>query len=205
MQSMSYSNVQETASNGSETTPSPSTTHWASLKIDGEKYLKTCLVGQSTIYLSDLINRTVQDGDCLLWTGPSNGSGYPMVSITRKNHTLRTILAVLYKKNKRSNQVVTTTCGNKRCIHPDHLRIVGKKSVFKISIANYKSPIRSAKLSAYARANRAKLNMDQAREIRMSDKTHRELALEYGVNKATIGNIKAGRTWKETGNLWRGL
>jgi hypothetical protein len=128
-----------------------------------------------------------------------------MVSITRKNHTLRTILAVLYKKNKRSNQVVTTTCGNKRCIHPDHLRIVGKKSVFKISIANYKSPIRSAKLSAYARANRAKLNMDQAREIRMSDKTHRELALEYGVNKATIGNIKAGRTWKETGNLWRGL
>jgi len=126
-----------------------------------------------------------------------------MVSIRRKNHTLRTILMVLYNKRKFPNQVVTTNCGNKRCINPDHLRVVGKKTVFKIT--DYKNPVRSAKLSAYARATRAKLNMEQAREIRLSDKTHRELALEYGVNKATIGNIKAGRTWKETGNLWRGL
>lgn len=126
-----------------------------------------------------------------------------MVSIRRKNHTLRTILMVLYNKRKFPNQVVTTTCKNVRCINPDHLRVVSKKTVFKIT--DYKNPVRSAKLSAYARATRAKLNMEQAREIRLSDKTHRELALEYGVNKATIGNIKAGRTWKETGNLWRGL
>lgn len=99
--------------------------------------------------------------------------------------------------------MVTTNCGNKRCINPDHLRVVSKKTVFKIT--DYKNPVRSAKLSAYARATRAKLNMEQAREIRLSDKTHRELALEYGVNKATIGNIKAGRTWKETGGIWRGL
>lgn len=128
-----------------------------------------------------------------------------MVSIQRKNHTLRTILAVLYKRTKTKNQVMTTSCGNKSCIHPDHLKVVLKKTIFKISTKDYKNPIRSAKLSAYARATRAKLNIDQAREIRMSDKTHRELALEFGVNKATIGNIKAGRTWKETGNLWRGL
>lgn len=126
-----------------------------------------------------------------------------MVSIRRKNYTLRTILMVLYNKRKFPNQVVTTTCKNVRCINPDHLRVVSKKTVFKIT--DYKNPVRSAKLSAYARATRAKLNMEQAREIRLSDKTHRELALEYGVNKATIGNIKAGRTWKETGNLWRGL
>jgi hypothetical protein len=128
-----------------------------------------------------------------------------MVSVKRKNKPLRTIMAVFYKRTKTAKQVLTTTCGNKSCIHPDHLRVVAKKSVFKISTANYKSPIRSAKLSAYARANRAKLNIEQAREIRLSDKTHRELALEYGVNKNTIRNIKAGITWKETGNLWRGL
>jgi hypothetical protein len=126
-----------------------------------------------------------------------------MVSIQRKNHTLRTILMVLYNKRKFPNQVVTTNCGNKRCINPDHLRVVSKKTVFKIT--DYKNPVRSAKLSAYARATRAKLNIEQAREIRLSDKTHRELALEYGVNKNTIRNIKAGITWKETGNLWRGL
>jgi hypothetical protein len=141
----------------------------------------------------------------MLWLGPTNGSKYPMVSVNRKNKPLRTIMAVLLKRNKNSKQVVTTTCNNKSCIHPDHLKVVYQKSVFKISAKQYNCPIRSAKLSAYARATRAKLNMDQAREIRMSDKTHRELALEYGVNKATIGNIKAGRTWKETGNLWRGL
>lgn len=114
-------------------------------------------------------------------------------------------MVVLYKRNKNQKQVVTTTCGNKKCIHPDHIKVVSQKSIFKISAKQYKNPIRCAKLSAHARATRAKLNMDQAREIRMSDKTHRELALEFGVNKATIGNIKAGRTWKETGNLWRGL
>lgn len=147
----------------------------------------------------------MQDGECLLWTGPSNGSGYPMVSIMRKNHTLRTILVSLYKRKKSSKQVVTTSCGNIRCIHPDHIKVVNKKTIFKISKIDYKSPIRSAKLSAHARATRAKLNIDQAREIRMSEKTQRELAIEYGVNKNTIRNIKAGITWKETGNLWRGL
>lgn len=128
-----------------------------------------------------------------------------MVSVERKNWPLRTIMAVLLKKNKKAKQVMTTTCGNKRCINPDHLKVSNKSTVLKSSYSDYKNPVRSAKISAYARANRAKLNIDQAREIRMSDKTHRELALEYGVNKATIGNIKAGRTWKETGNLWRGL
>jgi len=128
-----------------------------------------------------------------------------MVSIRRKNHTLRTILMVLYNKRKFPNQVVTTNCGNKRCINPDHLRVVGRKTVFKIATSDYKNPVRSAKLSAYAREHRAKLTMDQAREIRVSDKTHKQLALEYGVCKATIGNIKTGKIWKETGNLWRGL
>ena len=112
---------------------------------------------------------------------------------------------VLYNRRKLPNQVVTAACGSKKCINPDHLRVVNKKTILKIATSDYKSPMRSAKLSAYAREHRAKLNMDQAREIRMSDKTQRQLALEYGVNKATIANIKAGRTWKETGNLWRGL
>ena len=128
-----------------------------------------------------------------------------MVSVKRKNYTLRTILLELYQKKKRQKQVVTTSCKNISCIHPDHLCVIGKRTVFKSAVSDYKNPVRSAKLSAYVREHRAKLNMEQAREIRLSDKTHRELALEYGVNKATIGNIKAGRTWKETGGIWRGL
>lgn len=162
-------------------------------------------MGQSTIYLVDLLSRTVQDGECMLWLGPSNGSDYPMVSVQRKNKPLRTIMAVLLKRTKTKNQVMTTTCGNKRCISPDHLRVSRRSSVLKGTTFDYNNPIRIAKISAHARANKAKLTIEQAREIRVSDKTHRELALKYGVNKATIGNIKAGRTWKETNNLWRGL
>lgn len=128
-----------------------------------------------------------------------------MVSVARKNKTLRTVMAELLKKTKRADQVITTTCKNKRCINPDHLRAISKSAVLKGSFSDYKNPIRSAKISAYARANKAKLTLEQAREIRVSDKTQRELAIEYGVNKATIGSIKSGRTWKETGSLWRGL
>ena len=128
-----------------------------------------------------------------------------MVSIRRKNHSLRTILIDLYKRKKTAKQVVTTTCKNISCINPDHLRVLARKTVFKSAVTDYKNPVRLAKLSAYAREHRAKLTMDQARQIRMSDKTNRELALEYGVCKATIGNIKTGKVWKETGGLWRGL
>lgn len=141
----------------------------------------------------------------MLWTGPCNGSDYPMVSVQRKNKTLRTIMMELMNKKKKANQVVVATCGNKRCINPDHLRLHSRSSVLRASHEQYKDPIRSAKISAYARANKAKLTLEQAREIRVSDKTQRELAIEYGVNKATIGSIKSGRTWKETGSLWRGL
>lgn len=141
----------------------------------------------------------------MLWTGPTNGSGYPMVSVERKNRPLRTIMAELMQKQKQKHQVMTTTCKNISCINPEHLRVANKSSVLKMSHERYNDPIRAAKISAHARATKAKLTIEQARDIRVSEKTHRELALEYGVNKATIGNIKAGRTWKETGSLWRGL
>jgi len=45
---------------------------------------------------------------------------------------------------------------------------------------------------------RAKLTEDDVREIRKSDLSYSQLAVQYGVGKRAIMSVKLGRTWKHT-------
>lgn len=42
---------------------------------------------------------------------------------------------------------------------------------------------------------RGKLDAEKARDIRLSDKTNKQLAQEYGVNASTIQKVRANKTY----------
>lgn len=46
------------------------------------------------------------------------------------------------------------------------------------------------------RVNTSKMTSDQVRDVLKSDKSHAELARQYGVTPCAIWHIRAGRTWK---------
>ena len=72
-------------------------------------------------------------------------------------------------------------------------------------MSGHRGPARIAKLAAYGRAHRAKLTLDQARTIRMSDESGTVLAERYSVSRQTVNRIKAGTAWREVSTPFAGL
>lgn len=98
---------------------------------------------------------------------------------------------------------IHVSCGNWRCVNPDHLVAKDFKghavaSAGKRSKASYKvAAIEGGK------KNR-KLSMPQVTEIRESPKSCKKLGEEYGVSHTTINRIKRGLIYNET-SIWSQL
>lgn len=90
------------------------------------------------------------------------------------------------------------TCGNQSCVAPlhtiwrqekSHMRSMAKKR--KVSYATIEKIRKSRQELGYA-----KLNAEQATEIKHSELSSRALAEKYGVCKSTICKIKRGAAWR---------
>jgi MinD superfamily P-loop ATPase len=97
---------------------------------------------------------------------------------------------------------VTTKCGNKRCVCPDHVLpatpvALGKMVSKRTGYASF--TVRNKKISDAKRANNSKLTAEQAKEIRESDDRLIDIAKKYGIAAATAQRIKAGKVWKTYG------
>lgn len=160
-----------------------------------------------TIDLMRLLDKTEEYGDCLLWTGWTNSAGHGMYKSYCCGRTLvRRDMYRLAKGDLTPGKPIATTCGETLCINPDHLIQTTTKA---IGIRTGKSGVlsrkaRCAKISQAMR-KRSKLTMEMAREIRMSQESGPVLSKRYGVNKAVINNIKAGKIWKDYSSPFMGL
>lgn len=76
-------------------------------------------------------------------------------------------------------KVIDHTCGQRACVNPEHLEPVSQAVNIR-------------------RGRGTKLTAAEAAAIRAQAPTvsYRELAERYGVSRGTIGDIRAGRTWK---------
>lgn len=82
-------------------------------------------------------------------------------------------------------------CHNRKCINPRHLRWDSHRANMRDRIVDGTSPRGGRNYSN-------KLTEDQVREIRRrlgNREKASTLAKEYGLNQATVSNIKTGKTW----------
>lgn len=162
-----------------------------------------------TLEMMRLIERTDDLADCHLWRGSTSKSGHPTYKPTGQPCTLvRRAMYQLAGGVLERRVPIDVICNERLCINPSHLRKSSAKSISKKAAARgaWRTKTRAAKIANSKRASPlAKLNIDLAREIRLSTESGPVLAARHHVHRAVINGIKAGTRWRDYSNPFAGL
>jgi len=82
--------------------------------------------------LSDILDNTRKENDCLIWRGGTHAQGYGMMRYETEMRTVHSVIAEIkygVKPTKYTGTRVTRTCGNLLCCNPDHIIIVDAGSL----------------------------------------------------------------------------
>jgi len=175
-------------------------------KISTESIPTRVLVAQ-TLEMMKLAERTEEFGDCHLWTGSTTEQGYPTYKPFGCGCKL--VRRAMFELNGgvlAPRVPIVTTCGEKLCINPVHLKsstvsAVGKEAGKR---GGWKTKTRCAKIAASKRKT-GKLTMEIARTIRMSSETGPVLAARHGTHRSLVTKIKSGDAWKDYSSPFAGL
>ena len=149
------------------------------------------------VLMQRYLARCEECGDCLLWQGPVAPRGGAPVVV---GGGLRRRVWEMREGRIPKGMMVGVSCGRQRCI--EHLCLVSRADLLLSIISR---PEVQAKRTADA-TRRArfggvnippKLTMEKAREIRASDRSHRELGKEYGISPSLVSMVQNNRRWAE--------
>jgi hypothetical protein len=141
---------------------------------------------------------TVEEGDCLVWTGRSIGSS-PVGNLLLSIRPVRRVQLALQGRDIPPGWVVIDTCRTPGCVHPDHLKVASRQQLMRRTGKEgmLSLPSKSASLKRASRQTAPKLTLQIAREIRASDEPSKVLAERHGVNVSLINRIRRGKVWAE--------
>lgn len=153
--------------------------------------------------------RVDKSGDCWVWTGPVNGSGYGSLTVRGPR---RPWMAHRYAYHIAVGPIpsglnVLHRCDNRRCVRPDHLWVGTQSDNMRDCVSKGRDRPELKGQSGETNS-KAKLTWVVVREIRSRipnakgrgpDQGMSALARELGVSHITISQIVRHRTWREEG------
>lgn len=153
--------------------------------------------------MSGLIEKVQQyarqtDGGCWEWTGALKNGSAPSMRWGTVGNVRRFIL--LDRGEKMRGFVAGTTCGNARCVNPEHVAKTTRSQVTTAARAAWDAATRTLhamRSCAAARPKLAKITMEDARAIRIDERRQADIAADYGIAQRTVSRIKRGELWKE--------
>jgi hypothetical protein len=157
--------------------------------------------------LESIMARTVEEGECLLWTGYF-ANKVPMVSHAGKVVAVRRLILELSGKTINPTDFASCRCKNKSCVLPAHieLRTKSQHSAAMGNSPNRKENVRAAKLATtWRESGRTKITIEIARAIRCSSDSGPVESKRYGIDKAMISRIRRGEAWREFSTPFSGL
>jgi hypothetical protein len=138
--------------------------------------------------------RCVEEGDCLLWTGPTSETGHPsmMLQGTRRKCMARRVVYEMKKGPIPPGHLIVTTCGNRLCLHEDHLKAVTMPVARRMAAkrGDYKNPVTALKRTVTLRA-RSHITDAMVQTIRDAD-TAKAAHLATGVSLQHCYAIREG-------------
>lgn len=117
-------------------------------------------------------------GECWKWPYAINKQGYGQLQINKKRYEAHRWMYELIKGKPPFKSELDHLCRNRSCINPEHLQAVSHQENCR-------------------RGYNAKLTETKVVEIKklFGKKSQRQIALIYGVSRATIGYIFQGKRW----------
>jgi len=159
--------------------------------------------------LDEIKSRCEEEGECWIWKDATDSSGYPIAKVDGKCQLVRRVAYGLKAGSTKllPRQPVIAKCNCRLCVNPTCLRASSVAEVSQIAgkAGKLSGVAKGAKIAAFKRAKNAKITMEIARSIRMSDETGPVLAARHNIDKALVNRIKRGGAWKDYSNPFMGL
>lgn len=163
--------------------------------------------------LEEIHAKCVECGDCWEWAGICSPAGVPKINLFvgygkngRTVLSTRRVVWQIVKGAIPAGRLITTKCGNPKCLNPEHLQMTDHAQVARKNGARLSVKLkRAASQRTFNIEHRAKLTQDAVASIRQSEQTTRALASTYGVHISTINKIRKGIAWRDVTNPFAGL
>ena len=154
--------------------------------------------------------RCIEVGDCWEWQGYIANNTPQVIAYPggfKKMVSVRRLLRELVTGQAQPDGHYGNTCGNHRCVNPDHTIWKSENAHMRHMAKKRKvSNVTANKLRKYrVESGKAKLCESKAQEIRLSSESAPVLAERFGVSKSWITKIRRGKAWRVLSSPFVGL
>jgi hypothetical protein len=137
-------------------------------------------------------NIRVNEEGCWMWAGAVMAQGgYPIVRWNYKQHLVRRLTLELGGRQVPRRYVVYTTCNERRCVNPAHLRVGTRKFAGQQNAKHgcYPSGANRSLITAMSRAKTAKLPITERHAVlaaRCRGESYDRIGARYGVTGDSV-------------------
>lgn len=132
------------------------------------------------------------EDECWPWIG-SLCDGYGMITFFYKRIKAHRVSVYLSGRLIPSGLSACHSCDNRKCVNPSHIWL--GTNAENVADRDAKGRCRSRGQSG-ERNYKTTLTNEKVFEIRADNRKHREIALDFGISKASVSDIKRGKNWK---------
>lgn len=138
-----------------------------------------------------VLRRVKVSGECWLWMGRKNHSGYGRLSVNGKDVKTHRIMYEWFWSPIPDDGVVCHACDIRNCVNPQHLWVGTRQQ-------NQEDMRKKGRSAIGVRNPMAKLDPDKVKEIRSLKGTmlQREIATRFGVTQELVGKVHRGEIWR---------
>jgi len=158
--------------------------------------------------LETILARTDEVGNCMEWQGIMH-NGTPQIRIDRKLLSVRRVIREMQGKPAADDVFLATSCGNPKCVHPDHIMARTKTQHMQSmgKLVQHNHPVRIAKLQKSKAAER-KIDASGLALVLTDPRRAQDVADELSVSKSLVTRIRRGECYRQvnaTANPFAGL
>ena len=130
---------------------------------------------------------------CWLWLGHTDGFGYGKTMFGKRTYRAHRLSWEAHRGHPPGDRFVCHKCDVPACVNPDHLWLGTHDDNMRDMRAKGRHPFTDQRGEANPFS---RLTEDIVRRVRAASGTCPDIAIRFGLNKWTVHDVRARRTWR---------